>query len=122
MKRTIDRLERGLYAIWDELPLLFIVARMDGQVVRVNKYFETVLGWKLDDLAGRTWDAFLHPDDLARVKATTARRGRPREAEHNFVTRWLTTAGTYVAISWFRPSHDGKSDRVYAVGRPVFTP
>lgn len=84
-------------------------------LVRVNKAWSTALGWSSDELTGRPWADFLHPDDrqpMIEMMGTVMKSWEPM----SFDNRWRTKAGRYIAISWSASPHF-KTGRTYAVGR-----
>lgn len=122
---ALTGIEQILYEIWDEIPSLLIEVRPNGVIVHINQAFTRALGWDQRDLAGHTWDAFIHPDDLRKTQNDRRKIGEKAPEVRNYVVRWLNTGNVYVPISWYHPNYDGASERIYAVGRITgdgFTP
>lgn len=81
----------------------------------VSPALADLLGEAPEAIAGTSWRARIHPDDLARSEAERARR--MGEGVEGFVQRMRCADGSYVALSWdVSPSTDGV---VYAVARRV---
>lgn len=80
--------------------------------VEVNNAWHTVLGYDREELLGRPWADFVHPDDLQRsLKAFGAFTGSP------FVNRYFSKDGKIVFLEWTAPPQDGEN--FYAVARDV---
>lgn len=109
-ERTADR-DR----MWRLSTELMLVARFDGTVVATNPAWETVLGWREGELAGRSFFDLVHPDDLA---ATTAEAGQLEDgvSTMRFENRYRTRDGSYRWLSWTAVPDAG---RIHAVARDV---
>ena len=94
---------------------LLCIARAEGYFVRVNPSFSRVLGWSADELAGRPFLEFVHPDDV---------QGTAREFERNvagaptltFENRFRCLDGAYRHVQW-TARQDPDTGLVFAVGR-----
>ena len=65
-RRTIEeRVERRFRSLIENANDLIIVTNPDGFIVFVSPSVQRELGYSMDDLAKRTFDEFVHPDDLA---------------------------------------------------------
>ena len=89
-KNIIDELN-GFFDV--NLDLLCI-ASMDGIFLKLNKEWERVLGYKINELEGMNFLDFIHPDDIENTKKAMEKL----EGNHkvlNFVNRYRTKEGTY---------------------------
>ena len=92
------------------------MADSKGYFTRVNPAFETILGYKPDELTARPFLDFVHPDDVA---ATLAEMGKLAQGHPtiSFQNRYRCKDGTYKWLSWrSQPTPDGTQ---YAVARDV---
>ena len=48
-------------------PDLMCIADRDRKIVAANPAFETVLGWRAEDLVGMSFADFIHPDEVAAI-------------------------------------------------------
>src|SRR5512144_82147 len=96
------RFVRGLPASLLELSLeLLAVFEEDGRFVQVNaRRWSELLGWSEEELIGRHFAEFVHPDDLP----STAQQAREAFAEGKptceFANRYRTRAGGYRWLLW----------------------
>jgi PAS domain S-box-containing protein len=109
-ERTADR-DR----MWRLTTDIMLVARFDGTINAINPAWERLLGWSEDELLGRTFFEFVHPDDL---EATLAEAGRLAEGvtTFRFENRYRAKDGSYCWVSWIAVPDEGL---IHAVGRDV---
>jgi len=78
---------------------LFCIADMDGRFRRLNPEWERLLGYPVQDLIGKRFLDFVHPDDLpATIDAVT--RIAEKQDILNFINRYRCSDGTYRWIEW----------------------
>ncbi len=94
---------------------LLCIADLDGRFLKVNKAFEDVLGYPVDDLEGRSFQSLVHPDDLEETQETLKVLDTGERAI-NFVNRYLCANGGYRYIEWRSRSANG---RIYAAARDI---
>lgn len=102
---------------FDLSPDMLCIAGTDGYFKRVNPAFERILGWPKEELLGRPFVEFVHPDDVARTERETERlsQGVPTVS---FENRYRLPDGAYTWLRW--TCHpDPETGRLYAVARPV---
>jgi PAS domain S-box-containing protein len=94
---------------------LLCIADTEGRFRRLNKEWETALGYSIQELEGKSFMDFVHPEDR---ESTQAELGRLRgETEvFNFVNRYRHKDGSYRWIEW-RSAPYGKL--IYAVARDI---
>jgi PAS domain S-box-containing protein len=83
--------------------------------VRVNPAFERTLGWATEELEGKPYLGFVHPDDIAATMKEYANLldGIPTRMFRN---RYRCSDGSYIALLWnSQPDYD--TGFVYAVAR-----
>jgi len=94
---------------------LLCIADTDGRFVRLNPEWETVLGYSVAELEGRSFLDFVHPEDMESTLATMARLSA-QEQVLSFENRYRGRDGTYRFIEW-RSVPQG--DLIYAAARDV---
>ena len=94
---------------------LLCIADMDGYFHRLNPQWRQTLGYDLDELAGKRFMDFVHPDDRPSTLAAMAQLGNSREVL-NFTNRYRHKDGSYRWIEW-RSMVAGKM--IYAAARDV---
>ncbi len=94
---------------------LLAIADTDGYFHRLNREWEKTLGYPLDELEGRRFLDFVHPEDM---EATLAAIGNlnARQAVLNFTNRYRHRDGAYRWIEWRALS---AGQRIYAAARDV---
>lgn len=92
-------------------------ATIDGYFVTLNPAWERTLGWPIDEIKGRAFMEFVHPDDYEQTLHTAEGFARG-SSTINFVNRYRTKSGAYRWISWSAvPNLDDNA--VYFVARDV---
>lgn len=94
---------------------LFCIADTDGHFIRLNKQWENVLGYPLNELEGKKFLDFVHPEDLdATLEAISVLKGQ--EKLIGFTNRYRAKDGSYKFIEW-RAYPAG--ERIYAAARDI---
>ncbi len=95
---------------------LWAVMDRAGALEQVNGAVQRTLGWLPEEMVGRSWGEFTHPDDLATAQDAFA-RVKAGETLHHFRVRCLCRDGSCRWIAWnVRPLPRGL---IVAVGRDV---
>ncbi|WP_313739130.1 response regulator [Pseudomonas sp.] len=91
------------------------IADSQGLWVSINPAWTRSLGWKADEIVGKTSEWLEHPDDQARTRREIARLagGAPTL---NFENRFRTRSGNYRTLSWRAVPEGGL---LYCVARDV---
>jgi PAS domain S-box-containing protein len=78
---------------------LIVVTDRRGQFIEVSPSSTAILGYRPEEMTGRTGTAFLHPDDLdsTRNKMHRTRRGQLMQ---NFEARYVHKIGHVVTLAW----------------------
>lgn len=98
-------------------PDLFVVSDEQGHAGQINEAWQRVLGWTEEEVIGRPFSHFCHPEDVP-AASRAGRQALLREAVVNLETRVRTKAGDYRTIAWTLCRVAG--DRVnYALGRDI---
>lgn len=96
---------------------LFCVSGADGRFKKVNSSFERILGYRAEELLGKSYENFTHPEDLKLSKGVRAklRKGTPSV---NVEGRFRCKDGSYKWISW--SAHPAARRKlIFAVGRDI---
>jgi len=93
--RMADRHNR----LFDTSLDLILVTDRRGQFIEVSPSSDAILGYRPEEMTGRTGAAFLHPEDLegTRNEMRRARRGKRLQ---NFEARYVHKAGHVVTLAW----------------------
>ena len=101
--------------LWSMTNLLVATASFDTTIREVNPAWPALLGWTADELVGRPYTEFLHPDDAARSVEWAARLAHG-EAVVDLKNRYRCKDGSYRWIAW---SIVPESSVFHCVGRDV---
>src|SRR5690606_11007811 len=94
---------------------LLCVRDMDLRFVKVNRAWETTLGYRADELEGRPMLDFIHPDDILESRGHMDRMTVEHEV-NGFINRYRRRDGQYRHLEWRAMRVD---DLVYGVARDV---
>jgi PAS domain S-box-containing protein len=94
---------------------LLCIADAQGYFRRLNRAWETTLGYSLQELQSRPFLEWVHPDDLPATQAAMQQLVEEKRLDH-FVNRYRTQDGSYRFIEW-RASLAGSL--IYAAGRDI---
>jgi PAS domain S-box-containing protein len=113
----LRRTEQELDRFFTLTPDMLAVLDLEGHLLRVNPFFAEKLGYAQEELAGRSFTDFVHPED---VESTSAEAGRADlgEASATFENRYRRRDGSFITLLWSSaavPEHGV----VYAAARDV---
>lgn len=94
---------------------LLCIADTDGNFIKLNKAWESILGYSLKELEGRQFLDLVHPDDLQPTLDALTDLDRQNQLL-NFTNRYRTHDGDYRYIEW-RSHPYGKL--IYAAARDI---
>jgi PAS domain S-box-containing protein len=96
---------------------LLCIAGLDGHFQRLNPAWMKRLGWTLEELEGRPFHDFVHPDDREATLAEVARLGDGAETIR-FENRYRHRDGSFRWLRWNARPVQGRQ-RIYAIARDV---
>lgn len=101
--------------IWRLSKDIMLVADFNAQLVSVNPAFMSTLGWRADDVIGRSFLDLVHPDD---VEPTVRQVGALSSGAHvfRFENRYRRKDGSYCTLSWTAVPDAG---HIHAIGRDI---
>lgn len=109
----------------DELNLFFelsidmlCIASFDGYFKRLNRVWEEVTGFTVEELTTRPFLDFVHPEDHQRTIDEVARQRQQGYKVLSFENRYLCKDGTYKWFHW-TSQPDNENQLMYAVARDV---
>lgn len=95
---TVER--NFVSAVLDTVGALVVVLDTAGRIVRFNRICETISGFALSEVVGRTeWDMLVPPEDRTKTIATYQQL-RDGHFPFAFENRWLTRDGSIRRIQW----------------------
>ncbi|OLP17330.1 hypothetical protein BST81_16120 [Leptolyngbya sp. 'hensonii'] len=111
LRESAAELERFFTVALD----LLCIADVNGYFRRLNRAWETTLGYTLDELEGRLFLDFVHPDDLAATLESLSTLEQ-QETVRSFVNRYRRKDGSYRYIEWYSRPY---GQLIYAAARDV---
>jgi PAS domain S-box-containing protein len=93
--RVADRHRRMVDTSLD----LILVTDRRGQFIEVSPSSTAILGYRPEEMTGRTGTAFLHPDDLESTR-NEMHRTRRGQLMQNFEVRYVHKIGHVVTLAW----------------------
>lgn len=94
---------------------LLCIADTDGYFKKVNKQWETVLGYTVDEIQNQKFLDFIHPEDMEETLKAISNLDKQIEVQ-NFVNRYRCKDGSYRYIEWRSKPH-GK--HIFAAARDI---
>lgn len=94
---------------------LLCVADVEGRFIKVNKAFEQVLGYPIEELEGKNFTSLIHIEDVPST-VKTLNKLRNQNAISKYVNRVRRIDGMYRYIEW-HSQPNGKY--IYASGRDI---
>ncbi len=113
LNRTNVHLENILNTTQD----LVIIAEEDGPFLRISKSCEKILGYKPEELVGKSFRNMIHPDDF---QATLENRNEVLAGipSSNFRNRYFKKDGSVITLSW-SSSFDSSTKTVFGIARDI---
>jgi PAS domain S-box-containing protein len=101
--------------MWTLTTDLMMVSNKSGRILSVNPAWTHLLGWREDELVGRAFYDFIHPDDRERTRKERKKLDAGLTL-HKFENRYLTRDGAEIWLSW-KAMPDG--DIIHSVARDI---
>lgn len=79
--------------------LLCIVRTSDGEILRANSEWEELLGYKLNEIEGKSFFEFIHKEDIG-VALEAVEKIKNGESISNFINRYRCSNGNYKYFKW----------------------
>ena len=98
------------------IPELTCIAGTDGYFKKLNPYWQSTLGYTIEELLGSPIVGFVHPDDIPATRAEIARQVDGL-ASNGFVNRYRHKDGSYRYLQW--EATPVKNQLLYAVARDI---
>ena len=105
----------GRERLWTYSRVMMLTASFDGTILAANPEWTSLLGWGPEQLVGRNFFDFIHPDDVARTQAEAGSLAGGEQTP-KFENRYRKKDGAYLDIDWTAVS-DG--ELIHAIGRDV---
>lgn len=96
-------------------PDLFCIADTKGYFLRLNPQWQATLGYPIEELIGRQFMDFVHPDDVEATRQTVSQLETQQQIR-NFVNRYRCQDGSYRWIEW---NSSPQGHLIYAAARDI---
>jgi PAS domain S-box-containing protein len=97
-------------------PDMMLIAKPDGDIIKINNTWEKVLGYKKDEIIKMGWTKLVHPDDIKKTKETVKRQLKGNSVV-SFINRYKHKDGSYITLEW--QATYVKNGLVYAIARDI---
>lgn len=94
---------------------LLCIADTSGNFIRLNKAWETTLGYSVEELVAHKFFDYIHPDDLDSTFQALSNL-EAQASVINFINRFRTSTGDYRYLEW---RSQPENNIIYAVARDV---
>lgn len=94
---------------------LLSIASTDGYFLRLNREWETLLGYSTDELMNKSFLNYIHPEDLENTRETLKNLGNQKKIM-SFTNRYRCKSGEYKWIEW---KSYPKGKKIYAAARDI---
>ncbi|HPN52747.1 MAG TPA: PAS domain S-box protein [Anaerolineaceae bacterium] len=94
---------------------LLCIANFQGYFIKLNRYWENILGFSIDELLATPYIHLIHPDDR---ESTLTEQSRLKEGIEtlSFINRYICKDGSYRFFEW--KAHP-QGDYIYAAARDI---
>lgn len=120
LQRNMNELqaaERQLRLFFEQSADIMGIAGHDTNMIYVNPAFLNTLGYRNDEIIGRSYVELIHPDDISFSLEAVAALGEGKNLD-SFENRFRARDGNYRRILW-NVSSDIPSKLIYAAGRDI---
>ena len=83
----------------DLSPSLMVITNPKGEVFKINKSCQTILGYTQQEILNIGLWSLVHPDDLEKTTAVTQKQLQGNKIS-NFITRYKNKDGSYRILEW----------------------
>ena len=84
---------------FEACPDIACIADLNGNVIKVNKQFETILGYSADDVEGGFFGDFVHRDDVDKT-LSMAKKLIAGQTVNDFTNRYVCKNGECCYLEW----------------------
>lgn len=95
---------------------LLCIVDTNGYFLKVNKAWEMILGYPVEELVGARFFDYIHPEEISETYKVLASLRDNQEQVLNFVNRYRHKDGSYRYIEWRSNPH---GDIIYAAARDI---
>jgi len=96
-------------------PDMLCMADNEGNFIKVNKAWESVLGYTSEKLLKKNLLDFVHPEDFKKTQDAMAELQKQLQSQ-KFINRYRCENGSYVSLEWYLNSKD---QTLYGVARNI---
>ncbi|GGK84959.1 hypothetical protein GCM10011405_36000 [Rufibacter glacialis] len=118
-RKDLEKALHDLQLVLDSTADLICTFTPQGYLLQINKACIARLGYAPEEMLGKHFREFLHPDDLAKTVAETDQVYK-NNFTLNFKNRYLHKDGSVVHLSWSSSLFE-EENKIYAIARDVTT-
>lgn len=102
---------------FDNSLVMFFIIDVDGKILKVNKWWEEVLGYRIEELEGESFLSLVHPDDLEMTRQQMLQESEG-DGFFTFENRCRCRDGSWKSLVWSSVL-DEIDGLIYGVARDV---
>ncbi len=111
--------EEEIQLFFDNAPDILAIADSNGNFIKVNPAFCSILGYTKEELTSQPFETFLHPEDKNSTEIEYRETISGERLANSFENRYRTKNGSYRWISWNSSNVYGEDGFAYAYGRDI---
>jgi diguanylate cyclase (GGDEF)-like protein/PAS domain S-box-containing protein len=111
LRDELERSERRFRRTFDDAPTGITLIGSDRRLISANRAFLEMVGYRAEELVGRTLEHITHPEDRARDRVAGRSPASGERERHETETRYLHRSGHTVSVRLSAaPLHDEQGD------------
>lgn len=115
IEKELDQKTKEVDSFFNASLDLMCIADTQGYFRRLNPVWEKTLGYPIDEMVGKQYLEFIHPDDIKRTQEAMHTLVS-QQSTFNFTNRYRTRDGSYRWIEWVSQT---MGNSVYAAARDI---
>jgi len=122
LSEYLAELESQLSLIFAASPDAIIFIHQDDTIIKVSDAVRRILGYDKDEMIGRKFWDFVHPEDIEKTrdaKRYFVRDSSTVSGRDCFLNRWRKKDGSYAKLAWRFSLYDDRADHVIGFATDV---
>jgi PAS domain S-box-containing protein len=117
IKQNKDKIEKKANSFFEQSANLLVITDFSGRFIEVNNISYDMFGYKSEELVGKLFSDFVHPDDIESSQKALRDLIKGKSLKY-FENRYKHKNGSYITLSW-SASSDLETALVYASAQDI---